>query len=82
LALALEVLIPNSAIRNLIREDKIHQIYGQMQVGQLKFGMQTMNQSLFSLYERGIITLNDAMGRSPNLEELRNMLGESAEKKK
>jgi twitching motility protein PilT len=52
-----------------------------MQVGQLKFGMQTMNQSLFSLYERGIITLNDAMGRSPNLEELRTMLGESAEKK-
>jgi len=82
LALALEVLIPNSAIRNLIREDKIHQIYGQMQVGQLKFGMQTMNQSLFSLYERGFITLNDAMGRSPNLEELRSMLGESAEKKK
>jgi twitching motility protein PilT len=82
LALALEVMIPNSAIRNLIREDKIHQIYGQMQVGQLKFGMQTMNQSLFSLYERGIITLNDAMGRSPNLEEFRSMLGESAEKKK
>jgi twitching motility protein PilT len=82
LALALEVMIPNSAIRNLIREDKIHQVYGQMQVGQLKFGMQTMNQSLFSLYERGIITLNDAMGRSPNLEEFRSMLGESAEKKK
>jgi len=82
LALALEVMVPNSAIRNLIREDKIHQIYGQMQVGQLKFGMQTMNQSLFSLYERGLITLNDAMGRSPNLEEFRNMLGESADKNK
>ena len=82
LALALEVMIPNAAIRNLIREDKIHQIYGQMQVGQLKFGMQTMNQSLFSLYERGFITLNDAMGRSPNLEEFRSMLGESAEKRK
>jgi len=82
LALAMEVLIPNAAIRNLVREDKIHQIYGQMQVGQLKFGMQTMNQSLLSLYERGIITLNDAMGRSPNLEEFRQMLGETAEKKK
>jgi twitching motility protein PilT len=82
LALALEVLVPNSAIRNLIREDKIHQIYGQMQIGQLKFGMQTMNQSLLSLYERGLITLNDAMGRSPNLEEFRQMLGETAEKKK
>jgi len=82
LALSLEIMIPNAAIRNLIREDKIHQIYGQMQVGQLKFGMQTMNQSLLSLYERGIITLNDAMGRSPNLEEFRQMLGETAEKKK
>jgi twitching motility protein PilT len=82
LALSLEILIPNAAIRNLIREDKIHQMYGQMQVGQLKFGMQTMNQSLLSLYERGIITLNDAMGRSPNLDEFRQMLGETAEKKK
>jgi len=82
LALALELMIPNAAIRNLIREDKIHQIYGQMQVGQLKFGMQTMNQSLLSLYERGSITLNDAMGRSPNVEEFRQMLGETAEKKK
>jgi twitching motility protein PilT len=82
LALALEILVPNSAIRNLIREDKIHQIYGQMQIGQIKFGMQTMNQSLLSLYERGLITLNDAMGRTPNLEEFRTMLGETAEKKK
>jgi twitching motility protein PilT len=82
LALAMEVLVPNTAIRNLIREDKIHQIYGQMQIGQLKYGMQTMNQSLLSLYERGFITLNDAMGRTPNLEEFRQMLGETAEKKK
>lgn len=81
-SLALEVMIPNAAIRNLIREDKIHQIYGQMQVGQLKFGMQTMNQSMLSLYERGFVTLNDAMARSPNLEEFRSMLGESAEKRK
>jgi len=44
--------------------------------------MQTMNQSLLSLYERGSITLNDAMGRSPNVEEFRQMLGETAEKKK
>ena len=51
--LALEVMIPNAAIRNLIREDKIHQIYSQMQIGQGKFGMQTMNQSLASLIQRG-----------------------------
>ena len=81
LALILEIMIPNPAIRNLIREDKIHQIYGQMQVGQLKFGMQTMNQSLLSAYQRGLITLNDAMARSPNLDELRQMLGEVSVKK-
>ncbi len=47
--LAMEVLVPNPAIRNLIREDKIHQIYSTMQTGQSKFGMQTMNQSLLDL---------------------------------
>ena len=48
--LALEVMVPNPAIRNLIREDKIHQIYSIMQTGQSKFGMQTLNQSLYDLY--------------------------------
>ncbi|MBN1883782.1 MAG: PilT/PilU family type 4a pilus ATPase [Deltaproteobacteria bacterium] len=72
--LALEVMVPNAAIRNLIREDKIHQIYSSMQVGQMKFGMQTMNQSLFSLYNKGLITLDMAMGRSTDAEELRQML--------
>jgi twitching motility protein PilT len=72
--LAVEIMMPNPAIRNLIREDKIHQIYSQMQVGQAKFGMQTMNQALFSLYQRGLITLNDAMHRSHNLDELLGML--------
>src|SRR5205085_9228238 len=47
---AMEILIPNPAVRNLIREDKIHQIYSAMQSGQDKFGMQTFNQSLASLY--------------------------------
>jgi twitching motility protein PilT len=74
-AMALEVMIPNAAIRNLIREDKIHQIYSSMQVGQEKFGMQTMNQSLASLYQRRMIALEDAMGRSPDVEELRNLIG-------
>jgi twitching motility protein PilT len=74
-AMALEVMIPNSAIRNLIREDKIHQIYSSMQVGQEKFGMQTMNQSLASLYQRRMISLEDAMGRSPDVDELRNLMG-------
>jgi len=72
--LALEIMVPNPAIRNLIREDKIHQIYSQMQVGQAKFGMQTMNQSLLTLYQRRLITLEDAIGRSSEPDELRQMI--------
>lgn len=72
--LSLEIMVPNPAIRNLIREDKVHQIYSQMQVGQEKFGMQTMNQSLYSLYARRLITLDDAIGRSSDPEELRQMI--------
>jgi twitching motility protein PilT len=53
------VMVPNPAIRNLIREDKIHQIYSQMQVGQSKFGMQTLNQSLVVLFMKRLITLED-----------------------
>lgn len=73
--LGLEVMVPNSAIRNLIREDKIHQIYSQMQVGQAKFGMQTMNQCLASLYQRRLITLDDAIGSTSDPDELRQVLG-------
>jgi twitching motility protein PilT len=73
-ALAMEVLIPNPAIRNLVREDKIQQLYSLMQVGQSKFGMQTMNQALLTLVERRLISLEDAMERSHNLEEFRQML--------
>jgi twitching motility protein PilT len=75
--LALEVMIPNPAIRNLIREDKVHQIYSQMQMGQQKFGMQTFNQSLASLFARRLITIDEALGRSSDPEELRNMLAGS-----
>lgn len=73
-SLCLEVLIPNSAIRNLIREDKVHQIYSQMQVGQTKYSMQTMNQALMSLFARRLITLDEAFGRSSDPEELRQMM--------
>jgi twitching motility protein PilT len=72
--MSLEIMVPNPAIRNLIREDKVHQIYSQMQVGQDKFGMQTMNQSLFSLFSRRLITLDDALGRSSDPDELRQMI--------
>jgi len=73
-ALALEVMVPNAAIRNLIREDKVHQIYSQMQIGQIKHGMQTLNQSLHSLFVRRLITLEEAIGRSSDPDELRNMI--------
>jgi twitching motility protein PilT len=68
--LAVELLVPNPAIRNLIREDKIHQIYSMMQTGQSKYGMQTMNQSLYELYSKGFITYEDAIGRSAVPDEL------------
>lgn len=76
--LGVEILIPNVAIRNLIREDKIHQIYSMMQTGQSKFGMQTMNQSLMDLYQRGLISYEDALGRSPVSEEMVAMLQRAA----
>jgi twitching motility protein PilT len=72
--LASEILIPNPAIRNLMREDKVHQIYSQMQIGQSKYGMQTMNQALCSLFIRRMITLEEALGRSSDVEELKTMI--------
>jgi twitching motility protein PilT len=56
-SMAMEILVPNAAIRNLIREDKVHQIYSMMQTGQAKYGMQTFNQSLATLYFKKQITL-------------------------
>ncbi|WP_437751294.1 type IV pilus twitching motility protein PilT [Sorangium sp. So ce1389] len=72
--MAMEVMIPNAAIRNLIREDKLHQIYSQMQMGQAGSGMQTMAQSLVSLYQRRMITLEEAFAAAADPEELRAML--------
>jgi twitching motility protein PilT len=72
--MALEILIPNAAIRNLIREDKIHQIYSMMQTGQDKFGMQTFNQSLATLFHKKSITIETAMQRSSNADELKDLI--------
>lgn len=77
-ALALEIMVPNAAIRNLIREDKVHQIYSQMQIGQEKFGMQTMNQSLFTLFQKRMISLEEALGRSQDPDEFKNMMSNPA----
>ncbi len=72
--LTCEVMIATPAIRNLIREDKIHQIYSQMQVGQSKHNMQTMNQSLYNLYLKKLITLEDALGWAVDVDELKQMM--------
>ncbi|ORJ59130.1 type IV pili twitching motility protein PilT [Geothermobacter hydrogeniphilus] len=77
-ALAIEVMVPNMAIRALIRDDKVHQIYSQMQMGQEKFGMQTLNQSLFMLYHGKKISLEMAMMRSQDTDELKQMIANPA----
>ncbi len=72
--MALEILIPTPAIRNLIREDKIHQIYSMMQTGQEKYGMVTLNQSLANLYFQKLITMESALQRSANADELEELI--------
>jgi len=71
---SLEILVPTPAIRNLIRDDKVHQIYGAMQAGQEKVGMQTANQSLASLYQKRLISFEVAMSASSNRDELQDMI--------
>lgn len=75
--LAMEIMIPNMAIRNLIREDKIHQMYASMQSGRTQSGMQTMNQALASHYKEGRITLEDAISFATEIEELKKMVSAS-----
>ena len=75
---SLEILVPTPGIRNLIREDKVHQIYSAMQTGQEKLGMQTMNQSLATLHFRRMITLETAIQASSNREELQEMINRGA----
>ena len=77
-AMAMEILVPNSAIRNLIREDKVHQIYSMMQTGQDLHGMQTFNQSLATLYHKRLITRETAMNRTSNVNELRDLIDRGA----
>jgi len=72
--MVMEVLIPNAAIRNLIREDKIHQVYSAMQTGTSQSGMQTFNQSLAANYFNKLISLEMALSRSSNPDELQDMI--------
>jgi twitching motility protein PilT len=71
---AVEILIPTPAIRNLIRDDKVHQIYANMQAGQEKIGTQTLNQSLASLFYAGAITMETARQTSSLRDELADMI--------
>jgi len=70
----MEILIPTAAIRNLIREDKVHQIYSAMQTGTGASGMQTFNQSLANAHSSKLITLETALARSSNPDELQDMI--------
>jgi twitching motility protein PilT len=72
--LACEVMIANTAVRSLIRDDKVHQLQGMLEIGQ-KFGMQTMNSELSRLYLKSQITMKDALGRSPDPEALQKIIG-------
>jgi len=74
-AMALEAMIPTPAIKNLIREDKVHQIKSFMSTGQDKHQMVTMNQSLARLVAEGIVLFEDAALRSPDVADLRDRLG-------
>lgn len=74
-ALALEIMTPTVAIRNLIREEKIHQIYPLMQTNQTVTGMQTMNQSLADLFKRGLISREDALGFASESDEMKRLMG-------
>jgi twitching motility protein PilT len=73
--MACEIMIPTNAIRNLIREDKIHQVYSSMQTGQEETSMQTMNQSLAAWVRQGVLSKPDALEYSPVPDELLKMIG-------
>jgi len=73
-AMVMEILIPNAAIRNLIREDKIHQIYSAMQTGTGQTGMQTFNQGLANAYFQKLVTMETVLSRSSNPDELQDLI--------
>ncbi len=79
--LVYELLIPNMAIRNLIREDKLHQVYSAMQAGQEESGMQTMNQSILAQVKAGVLSKQDALDASTMPEEIAKALGQIQDKR-
>jgi twitching motility protein PilT len=77
-AMIMVILVPKAAVRNLIREDKIQPSYSSRQSGQEKFGMQTFNQSLATAYFQKQISMETAMARSSNVDELTEMINRGA----
>lgn len=73
-----EILILNPAVRNMIREDKVHQVYSAMQTGQNQSGMQTMNQSLYALTKKNLIKTEEAFAHSDDATELQNLFRSNA----
>jgi twitching motility protein PilT len=73
--LVAEVMLATPAIRNLLRDEKIHQVYSQMQVGHAATGMQTMSRALVALVERGVVATEDALARATEPDEVRQLLG-------
>ena len=72
--MVMEILIPNAAVRNLVREDKVHQIYSAMQSGAGQTGMQTFNQGLAAAYFNKLVNLETALSRSSSPDELQDMI--------
>jgi twitching motility protein PilT len=72
-ALAIEVLLSNAAVKNLIREEKVHQIYSIMQTG-TEYGMRTMNSSLTELYQKQICSYNEIFARTTDPKDLQRMV--------
>src|SRR5262249_13457498 len=75
---AAEILLVTPAVRNLVRDEKIHQVYSQMQVNRAGTGMQTMSRALAALVECGAITTDDAILRANEPDEMRRLLGATA----
>jgi twitching motility protein PilT len=76
-ALAAEIMLANAAVRALIRESKAHQIYSQIQTGGRE-GMRTMNQSLWELYQKRMISMDEALARSTDKDELLRLSNRAA----
>ena len=76
--LAVEIMLATPAIRNLLRDEKIHQVYSQMQVGRAATGMQTMSRALVALVERGVVAPEDAIARATEPDEVRQLLGSAS----